>query len=104
MARMMHVLRRAYFPSLIRQQVIVRSHRQKDDYGHRQYEPAQFDAENYCQSSTESPNDAPSESATVPTITRAATKLRVMTSMMIKMRQSEAIPAIKRSYFAPSFL
>src|SRR5258705_5630125 len=61
MPRMMHVLRRAYFPSLIRQQVIVRSHRQKDDYGHRQYEPAQFDAENYCETSTESPNDAPSE-------------------------------------------
>ena len=32
----------------------------------------------YCQSSTDTPNDAPNESATVPTITSAATKLRVM--------------------------
>jgi hypothetical protein len=46
MARMMPVLIPAPISSLIRQQVMVRSHRQKDDYGHRQYEPAQFDAEN----------------------------------------------------------
>ena len=47
--------------------------------------------------STESPNDAPSESSTVPTMTADATTLRVMISMMMKIRHSEAIPAISRS-------
>ena len=56
----------------------------------------------YCQISTEKPKDAPNESATVPTITRAAIKLRVMISMMMKIRQSAEIPAIRRSYVEPS--
>ena len=47
--------------------------------------------------STESPKDAPRESTTVPTITADATTLRVMISMMMKIRHSEAIPAINRS-------
>ena len=56
----------------------------------------------YCQTSTESPKDAPRETNTVPTITKAATKLRVMISMMIRIKQSDATPAIKRSHFEPS--
>ena len=56
----------------------------------------------YCQTSTDSPKDAPSESNTVPTITKAAIKLRVMISMMMKIRQTAATPAIKRSYLDPS--
>ena len=55
-----------------------------------------------CQNSTDSPKEAPSESATVPTMTAAATKARVMISMMMKMRQSEEMPAITRSHLAPS--
>ena len=50
-----------------------------------------------CQMSTESPNDAPSESSTVPTMTAAATTLRVMISMMENISASAAIPAISRS-------
>ena len=50
-----------------------------------------------CQINTDSPNDAPSESNTVPTITADATTLRVMISMMMNIRQSEAIPAISKS-------
>ncbi|SHW51215.1 Uncharacterised protein [Mycobacteroides abscessus subsp. abscessus] len=57
----------------------------------------------YCHSSTDKPKDAPSESATVPTITRAAMKLRVVMSMMMNTRQIAAIPAINRSYVEPSF-
>jgi hypothetical protein len=49
--------------------------------------------------STESPNDAPTDNTTVPTMTNAATRLRVMSSMMGKFRQIEAMPAISRSYF-----
>ncbi|AUS49499.1 Uncharacterised protein [Mycobacterium tuberculosis] len=55
-----------------------------------------------CQSSTDSPKEAPSESATVPTMTAAAIKARVMISMMIKMRQRDEIAAIRRSHWAPS--
>ncbi len=51
----------------------------------------------YCQISTDRPNDVPSDSSTVPTITAAATTLRVMISMMMKIRHSDAIPAISRS-------
>ncbi|SHY33912.1 Uncharacterised protein [Mycobacteroides abscessus subsp. abscessus] len=38
----------------------------------------------------------------MPTITRAATRLRVRNIMMSRMRPSEASAAIKRSYFWPS--
>ncbi|SKU94152.1 Uncharacterised protein [Mycobacteroides abscessus subsp. abscessus] len=55
-----------------------------------------------CQIRTETPTDAPSDTATVPTMTRAATTLPVTRSMMMKIRQSEAIPARMRSYLAPS--
>ena len=55
-----------------------------------------------CQISTDIPNDAPRESTTVPTITNAATRLLVISSMMRKIRQIDAIPAISRSYFEPS--
>ena len=55
-----------------------------------------------CQISTDSPNDVPSDSSTVPTMTAAATTARVIISMMMKIRQSEAIPAISRSQFEPS--
>nr|CRL53519.1 hypothetical protein CPGR_00798 [Mycolicibacterium fortuitum subsp. fortuitum DSM 46621 = ATCC 6841 = JCM 6387] len=50
-----------------------------------------------CQISTDRPNEAPSDSTTVPTMTAAATTLRVRISMMMKIRQSDAIPAINRS-------
>ncbi len=57
-----------------------------------------------CQISTESPKEAPNDSATVPTMTNAATRLRVMIIMMSKIRLSAAIPAIMRSYLAPSWM
>ncbi|CDO08305.1 hypothetical protein BN977_03124 [Mycolicibacterium cosmeticum] len=50
-----------------------------------------------CHSNTEIPNDAPSDTTTVPTITAAATTARVMISMMMKIRHSEAMPAMMRS-------
>ena len=50
-----------------------------------------------CQISTDSPKDVPSDSATVPTMTAAATTLLVRISMMMKIRHSEASPAINRS-------
>ena len=50
-----------------------------------------------CQSSTDRPNEAPSDSATVPTMTIAAIKLRVMNSMIKKIRLSAANAAIMRS-------
>ena len=56
----------------------------------------------YCQISTEIPNDAPSDSTTVPTITSAATRLRVISNMIRKIRQIDAMPAISRSYLEPS--
>ena len=55
----------------------------------------------YCQISTDSPNDVPSDNSTVPTMTAAATTARVINSMMMKIRHSEAIPAISRSKFEP---
>ena len=57
-----------------------------------------------CHTSTDSPNDAPSDSATVPTMTRAATRLRVTNTMMSRIRLSAAMPAIIRSYLAPSLM
>ncbi|SHV57891.1 Uncharacterised protein [Mycobacteroides abscessus subsp. abscessus] len=53
-------------------------------------------------SSTDRPNDAPSDIAMVPTIVNAATMLRVMTSMITKIRHSDAMTAIIRSYFTIS--
>ncbi|CKT29027.1 Uncharacterised protein [Mycobacterium tuberculosis] len=50
-----------------------------------------------CQISTDSPNEAPSDNTTVPTMTAAATTLRVVISMMMKIRQSAEIPAIIKS-------
>jgi hypothetical protein len=50
-----------------------------------------------CQSRTDNPKDAPSESSTVPTITRAAMTARVMSSMTVKITQREATVAIIRS-------
>src|SRR6185295_8675103 len=47
-----------------------------------------------CQSRTDSPKDAPSDSTTVPTMTPAATRLRVMSSMMMKIIVNAATPAI----------
>ena len=51
----------------------------------------------YCQSSTDIPNEAPNDNATVPTITNAATRLRVMSSMMMKIMHSDEMPAIMKS-------
>ncbi|SKT26159.1 Uncharacterised protein [Mycobacteroides abscessus subsp. abscessus] len=51
----------------------------------------------YCQMMTDRPNDAPRESNTVPTITSEATKLRVISSMIRKIRHSAEMPAIIRS-------
>jgi hypothetical protein len=58
----------------------------------------------YCQTSTDSPKEAPSERATVPTITSAATSLRVMSIMISKVRLSAASPTIIRSYLAPTWM
>ena len=55
-----------------------------------------------CHTSTESPNEAPKESSTVPTMVIAATRLRVMISMMIRIRLAADMPAIIRSYLEPS--
>ena len=57
-----------------------------------------------CQTSTDRPNEAPNDSATVPTMTSAATRLRVMINMMSKIRLSAAIAAIIRSYLALSWM
>ena len=57
-----------------------------------------------CQINTDSPNEAPNDSATVPTMTNAATMLRVMNIMTSRIRLSAAIPAIIRSYLAPSWM
>ncbi len=51
----------------------------------------------YCHINTDSPNDAPNESATVPTMTNAATRLLVTIGMMTKKMHSEEMPAIKKS-------
>jgi hypothetical protein len=50
-----------------------------------------------CQTNTDSPNDAPKDNATVPTMTSAATMLRVMNIMISRMRLSEAMPAMIKS-------
>ncbi len=55
-----------------------------------------------CQMSTDSPNDVPSDNSTVPTMTAEAITARVSNSMMMKIKQSEAIPAISRSQLEPS--
>ena len=44
-----------------------------------------------CQTNTDRPNEAPNDNATVPTMTSAATRLRVMNIMISRMRLSEAM-------------
>src|ERR1700743_1746516 len=56
----------------------------------------------YCHTSTDSPSEAPRDSATVPTMTSAAIRLRVMIIMISRMRLSAANATISRSYLAPS--
>ena len=51
----------------------------------------------YCHTNTDRPNEAPNDSATVPTMTSAATMLRVMNIMISRIRLSEAMPAMIRS-------
>ena len=51
----------------------------------------------YCHTRTDMPNEAPSDSATVPTMTSAATRLRVMNIIISRIRLSAAIPAMIRS-------
>ena len=51
----------------------------------------------YCHTNTDSPNEAPNDSATVPTMTSAATRLRVMNIMISRIRLSAAMPAMIRS-------
>ena len=55
-----------------------------------------------CQISTDRPSADASETTTVPTITAAATTLRVINNMMMKIKAIEAIPAMIKSQFAPS--
>ena len=55
-----------------------------------------------CQSSTDSPKEEASETVTVPTMTAAATRLRVRPSMTMKIRHIDAVTAISRSYMEPS--
>ena len=52
--------------------------------------------------STDNPKDVPNDNSTVPTMTAEAITARVSNSMMMKIRQSEDIPAISRSQFEPS--
>ncbi len=58
----------------------------------------------YCHTRTDSPNEAPSDRATVPTMTSAAIRLRVMIIMISRMRLSAAKATIIRSYLAPSWM
>ena len=51
----------------------------------------------YCHTSTDRPNEAPNDSATVPTMTSAATMLRVMNIMISRIRLSAAMAAMIRS-------
>ena len=55
-----------------------------------------------CQISTDSPKDAAMELAAVPTITSAAARARVMSSMIMKISVRADTTAIMRSYLAPS--
>ena len=55
-----------------------------------------------CQISTDSPTDAAIELLAVPTMTSAATTLRVSSSMIMKISVNAETTAIIRSYFAPS--
>ena len=55
-----------------------------------------------CQISTDMPKDAAIELAAVPTMTSAATTLRVSSSMIMKISVSADTTAIIRSNFAPS--
>ena len=50
-----------------------------------------------CQTNTDRPNEAPNDNATVPTMTSAATRLRVMNIMISKIRLSDAMAAMIRS-------
>ena len=50
-----------------------------------------------CQISTDSPNEAPSDSTTVPTITSAATTLRVTNIMISRIRLAAAMTTMIRS-------
>ena len=91
------------FESGDQQQVVVGPHRQQqDDRQWRRRSTDNWMPKMYCHTSTDNPNDAPSDSATVPTMTSAATRLRVMKTMISRMRLSAASAAIIRSYFAPS--
>ena len=56
----------------------------------------------YCHTRIDRPNDAPSDSATVPTMTSAATRLLVMKTMISRIRLIPDSAAIIRSYVAPS--
>ena len=81
-ARMMPVFRPRVdllFEPGHQQQVVVRSDRQQDDDRHGKHHPVQFDAEDVLPDQHRDPERrAPSDSATVPTITSAATRLLVM--------------------------
>nr|CRL53777.1 hypothetical protein CPGR_01057 [Mycolicibacterium fortuitum subsp. fortuitum DSM 46621 = ATCC 6841 = JCM 6387] len=55
-----------------------------------------------CHSSTDKPQAVPRDAATVPTITKAATTLRVMINMIEKIRIIDAMIAIIRSVLTPS--
>jgi hypothetical protein len=55
-----------------------------------------------CQISTDSPNDAAIELLAVPTITNAATTLRVSSNMIMKISVRAEITAIINSYFSQS--
>ncbi|SKV57547.1 Uncharacterised protein [Mycobacteroides abscessus subsp. massiliense] len=50
-----------------------------------------------CHTSTDSPNAAPSDSSTVPTMTSEATSARVMIIITAKISVTAAIPTINRS-------
>ncbi len=50
-----------------------------------------------CHTNTDRPIDAPNDNATVPTMTSAATMLRVMNIMISRIRLSDAMPAMIRS-------
>ena len=55
-----------------------------------------------CQINTDRPKDAAIELLAVPTITSAATTLRVSSSMIMKISVNADTTAIIRSYFSPS--
>ena len=90
-ARMMPVFKPAPISSWEprdQQQVVVRPHGQQQNDGQRQHYREQLDTKKVLPNQHGKPEEAPIDSATVPTMTSAATRLRVMNIMTRRIRLS----------------